>query len=65
LIPDHYVSPCIIILYKSLADSKTLLPTLKDFKAKHPGINPDIFLGDSAFDTIEIYKSLFNDFDDK
>lgn len=47
---------------KSLADSKALLPTLKDFKTRHPDINPDIFLGDAAFDTIEIYKSLFNDF---
>ena len=47
---------------KSLADSKALLPTLKDFKIKHPDITPDIFLGDAAFDTIEIYKSLFEDF---
>ena len=47
---------------KSLADSKALLPTLKDFKTRHPGIKPSIFLGDAAFDTIEIYKSLFEDF---
>lgn len=47
---------------KSLADSKALIPTLKDFKSKHPDINPNIFLGDAAFDTIEIYKSLFEDF---
>ena len=47
---------------KSLADSKALLPTLKDFQSKHPNINPDTFLGDAAFDTIEIYKSLFEDF---
>ena len=48
--------------YKSLADSKALLPTLKDFKTRHPGIKSSIFLGDAAFDTIEIYKSLFEDF---
>ncbi len=47
---------------KSLADSKALIPTLKDFKERHPLINPKIFLGDAAFDTIEIYKSLFEDF---
>ena len=47
---------------KSLADSKALLPTLKDFKTRHPDINPDIFLGDTAFDTIKVFKSLFNDF---
>jgi len=50
---------------KSLADSKALLPTLKDFKTRHPGIKPSIFLGDAAFDTIEIYKSLFEDFNFK
>ena len=47
---------------KSLADSKALLPTLKDFKTRNPNIKPSIFLGDAAFDTIEIYKSLFEDF---
>lgn len=47
---------------KSLADSKVLIPTLKDFKEHHPLIKPKVFLGDAAFDTIEIYKSLFEDF---
>lgn len=46
---------------KSLADSKALIPVLKDFFRKHPLINPKTFLGDAAFDTIEIYKSLFHD----
>ena len=50
---------------KSLADSKALLPTLSDFKLRHPDITPDIFLGDASFDTIEIYKSLFEDFNFK
>lgn len=48
---------------KSLADSKALIPTLKDFRARHPRIHPAFFLGDAAFDTIEIYKSLFEDFE--
>ena len=48
--------------HKSIADSKALLPTLRDFKTMHPNIKPSIFLGDAAFDTIEIYKSLFEDF---
>ena len=48
---------------KSLSDSKALIPVLIDFFIKHPLINPKTFLGDSAFDTIEIYKALFtNDF---
>ena len=48
--------------HKSLTDSKALLPTLKDFKTKHPNIKSSIFPGDVAFYTIEIYKSLFEDF---
>ena len=43
---------------KSLADSKALIPVLKDFFEKHPLINPKAFLGDAAFDSIEIYKYL-------
>lgn len=46
---------------KSLADSKALLPVLIDFFQKHPLIEPKTFLGDAAFDTIEIYKSLFEE----
>lgn len=46
---------------KSLHDSKALIPVLKDFFKKHPLIKPDIFLGDAAFDTITIYKDLFED----
>ncbi len=43
---------------KCLADSKALIPVLKDFFQKHPLINSKIFLGDAAFDFIEIYKYL-------
>lgn len=43
---------------KSLADSKALIPVLKDFFEQHPLINPKTFLGDAAFDSIEIYKYL-------
>lgn len=46
---------------KSLADSKALIPVLKDFLKKHPLINPKTFLGDAAFDTIEIYKYLLQE----
>lgn len=47
---------------KSLADSKALLPVLKDYFHKHPSFEPSLFLGDAAFDSIEIYKSLLQDF---
>lgn len=46
---------------KSLADSKALLPVLKDFFKKHPLIHPKTFLGDAAFDSMEIYKYLLQE----
>ena len=47
---------------KSLGDARALLPVLTDFFHKHPFINPEVFLGDAAFDAIAIYKSLFENF---
>lgn len=46
---------------KSLQDAKAVIPVLKDFFKKHPLINPDIFIGDAAFDSGIIYKSLLQD----
>lgn len=43
---------------KCAHDSKLLIPTLKDFFQKHPLINPKVFLGDAAFDTVGLYKQL-------
>jgi hypothetical protein len=48
---------------KSLADSKALIPVLRDFFQKHPLINPKTFLGDAAFDSIEIYRALLGEFE--
>lgn len=45
---------------KSLADAKALLPVLTDFYHKHPSFKPHCFIGDAAFDTINIYDGLFN-----
>lgn len=47
---------------KSLADAKALLPVLTDFYEKHPAFERTSFLGDAAFDSIEIYKELFHTF---
>ena len=47
---------------KSIGDSSALKPVLSDFFALHPNFRPDTFLGDSAFDTIDIYGFLKNDF---
>ena len=46
---------------KSLHDSKALIPVLMDFFKYHPLIKPNTFLGDAAFDTLAIYKGLFQD----
>ena len=46
---------------KSVHDARLLIPTLKDFFVKHPLINPKTFIGDSAFDSIEVYKSLLGE----
>lgn len=45
---------------KSVGDARLLIPLLKDFFQKHPLINPKTFLGDAAFDSIEIYKALLS-----
>jgi hypothetical protein len=43
---------------KCVHDAKLLIPTLRDFFAKHPLINPRTFLGDAAFDSCQIYGEL-------
>ena len=43
---------------KCVHDAKLLIPTLKDFFAKHPLINPKTFLGDAAFDSCRLYGEL-------
>lgn len=47
---------------KSIGDSSSLKPILTDYFGLHPDFHPDTFLGDSAFDTIETYGFLKNDF---
>ena len=46
---------------KSVHDARLLIPTLVDFFAKHPLINPETFIVDAAFDSAGLYKSLFAD----
>ena len=43
---------------KSVHDARLLIPTLFDFFHKHPVIHPKTFLGDSAFDSVALYKDL-------
>ena len=46
----------------SIGDSSSLNLILSDFFQLHPHFHPDTFLGDSAFDTIEIYGFLKYEF---
>lgn len=43
---------------KSVHDARLLIPTLIDLFKAHPLLEPKTFLGDAAFDSMEIYKSL-------
>lgn len=47
---------------KSVGDSSSLKPVLSDFFSLHPDFHPSTFLGDSAFDAIETYGFLKDDF---
>jgi hypothetical protein len=47
---------------KSIGDSTALKPILNDFFSLHPSFHPDTFMGDSAFDSIDTYGFLKNDF---
>ena len=47
---------------KSIGDSSALKPVLEDFFSEHPDFHPHTFLGDSAFDTIDTYSFLKDDF---
>lgn len=46
---------------KSIGDSTTLAPVLKDFFGLHPDFHPSVFLRDSAFDSADTYGLLSND----
>ena len=47
---------------KSVGDASALFPVLSDFFSLHSDFHPDTFLGDSAFDSADIYGFLFYDF---
>lgn len=49
-------------LDKSVGDSSSLKPVLSDFFMLHPTFSPHTFLGDSAFDAIETYTYLKDEF---
>ena len=47
---------------KSVSDSRCLHPVLSDYFGLHPQVSPYIFLGDSAFDSVETYGFLKDEF---
>ncbi len=47
---------------KSISDSSSLKPILFDFFVRHPDFHPLTFLGDSAFDSYDIYGFLKDEF---
>ena len=47
---------------KEIGDSVSLRPILSDFRAAHPNIHFKTFLGDSSFDSYDIYSMLKNEF---
>ncbi|MFV0464661.1 MAG: transposase [Lachnospiraceae bacterium] len=47
---------------KSIGDASALVPVLTDFFTLHPTFHPDTFLGDSAFDSSDLYGLLIHDF---
>jgi len=46
---------------KSIADSSSLRPVLKEYFSLHPGFSYDTFLGDSGFDSVDNYTFLIDD----
>lgn len=47
---------------KSVGDASALVPVLEDFFSLHPDFHPNTFLGDSAFDSANLYGVLMDDF---
>jgi len=48
-------------LDKEVGDSKALLPILRDFKSAHPSLTYSTFMGDSSFDSYDLYEKLLGD----
>jgi len=43
---------------KEVGDAKALLPVLRDFRAAHPSLEYSTFMGDSSFDSYDLYAAL-------
>ena len=46
---------------KEIGDAKALLPVLRDFRADHPSLAYSTFMGDSSFDSYDLYDKLLGE----
>ncbi len=46
---------------KEIGDAKALLPVLRDFRAAHPSLAYSTFMGDSSFDSYDLYTALLGE----
>jgi hypothetical protein len=47
---------------KEIGDAKALLPILRDFRAAHPSLAYSTFMGDSSFDSYDLYSALLGEY---
>ncbi len=47
---------------KEIGDAKALLPVLRDFRAVHPSLAYSTFMGDSSFDSYDLYTALLGEY---
>lgn len=47
---------------KEIGDAKALLPVLRDFRAAHPSLTYSTFMGDSSFDSYDLYTALLGEY---
>jgi hypothetical protein len=49
-------------LDKELGDARALLPVLNDFRKAHPSLTYSTFMGDSSFDSYDLYSALLGSY---
>jgi len=47
---------------KEIGDARALLPVLRDFRAAHPSLTYSTFMGDSSFDSYDLYSALLGEY---
>jgi len=47
---------------KEIGDARALLPVLRDFRTAHPSLAYSTFMGDSSFDSYDLYSALLGEY---